>query len=432
MRSTRLYAALLISVMFAGIFSHYAFSSLMNNIVIQSTGRIATEVYAASGSASDIQAAVNLISSVGGTVYVPAGTFHWNGETVTIPGGVNVIGASPAGCKGHEDNWESYTPSTILHNNFAQGDPDMPSMFIVDGWSYPNKPSRISGIQFEATAPTNPTNEAFQNGFAIWMFHVLDFRVDHCTFINFCDIAVFCDSLSASSPIGKSRGVIDHCVVDNPYKLSGSGWLWGYGFVARGDWKTAAHWDTDITHFIGQYDSSSIPTGASIMFVEDCHLSRTRHATDGSAGAWEVIRYNLIDNSIPPYGDIGMHGATDGMSGRGFEVYENTMNEIVADDGNDIGVRLRGGSGFIFNNRFTMDQNSPNAYLLYLDREGNIEEQFVKNTYIWNNVYTKSSFLNNRGDYTENIDYFLRAPNQQQDGFTYTPYPYPHPLTLQQ
>jgi hypothetical protein len=34
-------------------------------------------------------------------------------------------------------------------------------------------------------------------------------------------------------------------------------------------------------------------------------------------------------------------------------------------------------------------------------------------------------------NFTENVNYFLRAPNQQQDGFTYAPYPYPHPLTLE-
>jgi len=392
-------------------------------------------VTATSGSVADIQSAVDDVYANGifpsthcGNVFVPAGTFHWNGETVTIPSGINVFGASPAGCKGHEDNWEEYTATTILHNDIAPE--SMPNMFYVDGWSYQHKPSRISGIQFEATAPEDAEEEALGSNSAIYMFHVYDFRVDHCTFINFDNIAVFCDSNSGAHHTGNSSGVIDHCVVDNPYKLSGSGWLWGYGFYARGDWVTAEDWDSDITHFIGQYNLG-IP-GVSVMFVEDCHLSRCRHATDGLAGAWDVVRYCLVDNSIPPYGDIGVHGATSDawISGRGFEAYNNTVYDNSVDYPYGIGFHFRGGSGFVFDNYFAMDVENLGAYFCWLSKEGTDPNQWVTNTYIWDNTYENCSFLDNKGSFVLNVDYFLRAPTQEDDGFTYTPYVYPHTLAL--
>ena len=87
----------LLLIMIATVFiSSSVFSSLAQNVVVQTTGRISSlsVVNATSGSPADIQAAVNAVNSAGGgTVYIPAGTFHWNGQRVTIPGGVSIIGS---------------------------------------------------------------------------------------------------------------------------------------------------------------------------------------------------------------------------------------------------------------------------------------------------------------------------------------------------
>jgi hypothetical protein len=415
-------------VLIGEFFGGYTNSLLISSVLISSSGQIGqigNEVYAASGSPSDIQVAVNSISSSGGTVRVPAGTYNWSHQTVNIPGGVNIIGASPAGCKGHEDNWTSYTPTTILHNTM----PPFNQMFLIDGSN--GKPVRISGIQFECDALTGGNDDI--NGVAVIVEPCINYRIDHCTFINFPEIAVYIDSSSAVT----SRGVIDHCVVDNPYKLAGSGWLWGYGVYATNDFFEIENWDSDVKHFAGKYDN--MPYGTTVMVVEDCHFSRCRHATDGISGAWEVIRYNLIDNSIPPYGDVDSHGSASWVSARGFEVYNNTMIQTPSDDDNygngDIAVRLRDGSGLVYSNTFVVaPSNNGSAYFIYLDDDsayyGSYPITKISQTYIWSNTYNGSSFLNNRGGYTQNVDYFLRAPNQQQDGFTYTPYMYPHPLTL--
>ena len=152
----------------------------------------ASSVTAKSGSAADLQAAINSLGSAGGTVYIPAGTYQWNGQTVTVPGGVNVIGASPAGDNGHEYNWATNTATTILHENSPGY-----GMFSLDGSN--GKASRISGIQFEASPPANPTveNNMANNlgtGIGIDIEYMKDFRIDHCTFINWVNIAVMANT----------------------------------------------------------------------------------------------------------------------------------------------------------------------------------------------------------------------------------------------
>lgn len=419
------------------IFSYYASALLTSRFVISNRGQVGNDIYAASGSTSDIQAVVNLISSSGGTVHIPAGTFYWNGETVTIPGGVNVIGASPAGCKGHEGNWENYTATTILHNNHGQISGDQPpEMFTIDGSN--GKATRISGIQFEATGPTTTTNEEQGGSVAIYSWYAKNLRIDHNTFINFANTAVSLDSSSGWASGYSSYGVLDHNLVDNPYKLSGSGWVWGYGFYSRGNMKpdhgANGNWNNDITDFAGVYGNVDATT---IMYVEDSKFLRTRHATDAIQGSWNVVRFSLFEYAYPCWGDIDLHGSQTWYSGRGMEVYNNTIIGTTNYGGispqNLGGVRLRGGSALVFNNNVTYTQNSLYQTLMVLDDFDYSVTYAITNihqTYIWDNTVTNGSALRvSQG--TENTDYSLRAPNQAQDGFTYTPYPYPHPLATQ-
>jgi hypothetical protein len=398
-------------------------------------------VLAKSGSAADIQAAVNVVSAAGGgIVYIPAGNWTWDGQTVTIPSGVNIIGTGLAGCNGHP-NFVDYVPQTILYNIFPQGSPSMPTMFEVNSPNpYPEpseKPTRISGIEFVATAPANATEENDQAGEAIVVNHAYNCRIDHCTFINFCNIAVSFSANSGWNTTSCCYGVIDHCVVNDSYKLSGSGWSWGYGFYAGGDVQQAGppypsgmkNWNTNITDFLGRY--GPIPSCA-LMYVEDCHFSYCRHSTDGIAGGWDVVRYNLFDNPYPQsgYGEADLHGSGGGSwdSGRGVEIYNNTFVGAGESLSNQL-AEIRGGGGVIFNNTF---EASADAIEMANETGTNgwIAEQ-VEQLYIWDNTLTNvGSLLLNDGNYVQNVNYFLRAPNRTQDGFTYTPYPYPNPRTL--
>jgi len=425
-----------ILVLLSGLFVYPVVSSLSNNVVITSSGQIVSpNVNAASGSARDIQAAIDLIVAHGGigNVYIPAGTFDWNGETVNIPTGVSVYGASLAGCDGHESNWTSYTATTILRNAVNSG-----SMFHVDGTGRTVKSCRISGIQFEVVSAPEGSTQAR----GISVYRGIDVRIDHCTFINFQSSAV----MVSNSDDNLDRVLIDHCVVDNPYKDTYGG-IWGYGFYVGGAVQprdsgfqpyTDAYWG-DAQDIYGRWDTA--PSKFAMMYVEDCHLSRCRHDFDAIQGGFFTARYNLIDKPYPTnYGMIDIHGTESAVGGtqpsyiggRGFEAYNNVI--VSASGGiRTAGVWCRGGSALVYNNVLTCDTyDSYNTLTEILNDDGaNLYPKTqVTQTYIWNNEVTGGTLFRNSGGYVENVDYFLRAPNQQQDGFTYTPYPYPHPLTL--
>lgn len=469
---------------------------------------ITPNVIAASGSAADIQAAVNLVAANGGgTVYLPAGTFYWNGETVNIPAGVNVIGASYAGCMGHENNWTSYSASTILHNNRPPiNGSQVPVMFLINpndpGPGTSHKATRISGIQFEATAPTDYDSENTGGGVAIIINQIYNFRVDHCTFINFSGTSVFVDAGSGWNMTSTAYGVLDHNVVSLPYKLNqpppGQAWAWGYGFYVRGNFRTdvtyppfdpiKANWYENVNDIRGNYGGYP---AMGMMYVEDCLFRYNRHSLDSIQGGYYVSRFNLFDNQACMYaaGMADLHGLTFG-SGRGNEVYNNTFIAFPGDqstsypwiDRNTFAYQLRGGAGLFFNNKYygNILGNGEGAAMAYLSlqedqayctvsgycsnpaytnqtscehnggvwyptyNETSCEAaggvwypiyhcpwQDVNETYIWNNEYFNTSYLTVSSPLTENVNYFLRAPNQTLDGFNYTPYPYPHLLTLE-
>jgi len=361
-----------------------AISSLTNTVIIRSTGAISAKyIVARSGYPEDIQAAVDAVAAAGGgTVYVPAGTFDWNGETVNIPAGVSVIGAG-------QNN-------TILNQTMT---PPFPVMFSISGSGQTNKPVRISSITFKGKV----VGDDDVLGPCIDIENVIDYRIDHCDFIDFPNYAIWVGGNSGC------RGVIDHCNFNCAYKdrlgiLGG----WGYGVIVSSD--NYRDWDDDITHFLGKYET--IPRLFPVAYIEDCYFYKTRHAVASNQLGWYVFRYNTVYQDWNSGVDV--HGSSPtAAGGRGGEVYNNY---IIA----PIGIGFRGGSGVIFNN------TGESPIWVMKDIEGTPLRPLNK-LWIWNN---DGEFVNYDGYYKENVNYFLRAPNQQQDGFTYTPYPYPHPLTL--
>lgn len=450
-QTVKLYAMLMTIVMVIGVLSlSIGLSSVTNSIDVGNIGEISYQLVAKSGLAADIQSAVNTAASAGGgKVIVPAGTWHWNVTSTTligtnipcavvIPPGVSVVGTGLAGCNDHP-SFLDYTAQTIIVLDSPRP-PNAITPFGIDGQNVAGKPVRISGVEFVGITPSNTTEENSDWRSAIYLYRAIDYRVDHCTFTNWASEAIFTDSLDHTC-----YGVVDHCRVRELYKLSGSGWVWGYGFYGRGYYAPGggyASWDSNVSHFFGQYGPvASYP----IMYVEDCHFSYCRHCLDGCMGAFYCARYCLFDNSLDVYqcGMADLHGTPDsvGGGGRGNEVYNCTFIGPPLGgwwNTQDWAYQLRGGSGLFYNNDFTSQRSDCN--MVYLSMQDDSTQQYptqeVHNTYLWNNAYngvlcvrTTPYYLQVDSPLTENSQYFLRAPNQAQDGFTYTPYPYPHPLT---
>jgi hypothetical protein len=420
----------------------------------------ALDVIAKSGYPQDIQEAVDQVAAAGGgTVYIPAGNWTWNNETVTIPAGVNVIGTGLAGCKGHEDNWENYTAQTILHNTAYPAK----VMFQVNTFNpppgTPHTPTRISGIQFEAKPPPIGTNDTAST-VAIAIHQVYDFRVDHCTFIDFTGASISIDANSGTNRSEYSYGVVDHCLFVQPYKTTPGSWSWGYGVDVFGAGGyilyTDPGWTYPVTSFFGKY--GGVP-GYSIVYVEDSHFRYLRHMTTANQGGYIVSRFNLEEYPACTYwiAMSDVHGNIAGgwnNGGRGQEVYNCTFvaptKEMLQTytwwAGYTTAVYSRGGAALIYNNTYYGNGKTGGGYPAFVtlsngdDYYSNPSMAYWANgmdcnqIYIWDNTYYNTPFMafdyrNISYNFTENVNYFLRAPNQQQDGFTYAPYPYPHPLT---
>lgn len=418
---TKISAILLMLIAFVGILS-LANSLSANFAVISNTGEVSTtKTMARSGSPSDIQAAVNAAAAAGGgAVYIPAGTFNWNNQTVTIPGGVSVFGASNAGTDGHP-NFNNYTAQTILHNVAAvAGHYGINDMFVINGQT-DHRAVRISGIRFESNVtgvnPSGPQGQdSFNQGAAIRIrYPIVDFRIDHNTFINFAYASIY-----VNEPYGgTTRGVIDHNYIDNPYKDYWAMWItwWAYGVLIQGGLPT---WDSNIDHFLGKYET--VPATVPAVYIEDNHISRARHAISTGQEAWYVARFNIVTNERPyNFQAIDVHGAGGGSNpgGRGLEAYNNTISGTTKAFG------IRGGGGVIYNNTVISVSK-----LVTLWNESGPSYSQVQDLYIWGNTGLYTTLVDPTGEgtnsvpYVQNQDYFLYAK------VSYVAYPYPHPLIL--
>jgi hypothetical protein len=466
-RNKKLYATLLALLMLIEVFSIViVLSSPTDSITLTSTGKISDDIYAKSGLAADIQSAVNTAASAGGgTVIVPAGNWTWNGGSVTIPPGVNVIGTGLAGCYNHTTGWAPYTPQTILNDTLRQQVGTASStMFSVNPGSHDvNNPVttsvRISGIEFVASPPLNYTDENGYADSAIVINQIYNWRVDHCTFINFAGISVLGEAWSGVNVSATCYGECDHDICTLPYKLTrtndGSSWAWGYGFYAIGMYPGTpgyGTWDTHAQDFFGYYGPK---LGYSIMYVEDSVLDYCRHSIDAMGGGFYCARFDLFENSSCAYeaGLCDMHGAGYN-AGRGCEIYNCTFRAISGPfangnpvaypwiDGDTNGLLLRGGSCLFYNNTMygngLTGEGAAMEHLTTLDYNCSIVAyELINQTYIWGNTMYNGNqgFFDNTSIYVpslgksysivQNVNYFLRAPTQAKDGFTYTPYPYP-------
>ena len=401
-QSLKFWKALLILVMFTGILSlSPAISSLMNNVVINSFGQILinNEVWADSGSASDIQNAVNIVGAMGGgTVHVPEGTYNWYDDQVSVSyDNVAIMGQG--------------IDVTII-NQTKQA--PFANMFYFRNCENP----RITGFTLKGLIQVEGSP---YSSIGVRLLNCKDFRVYYCKFIDFAEHAISIRSGSTSTPC---YGVVDHCTIMNPYKDKIRGSTWADGIDIRSNAYSPSDWDDNIVHFLGQYP---VIQTHPVVYIEDCVTYQTRHAVTSNQLGWFVIRHNTFyqnnSNSIIDIHGGFVSGGKPIVGGRGLECYDNVIDHQGT---GGWGVCTRGGDGVIFNN---MIKNTDVGVRLTLDSAD--DPKPTSEMWIWNNTFQSVSQKYVFELYfTENEDYFLRAPNQEQDGFTYTPYTYPHPLTL--
>jgi hypothetical protein len=330
--------------------------------------------------------------------------------------------------------------------------PGSGTMIKYDGQSGSSQgaPVRISGISFMGMV----VSEASTQNTGIQIRHAKDYRIDHCAFNNFESTAIGVDDNLGYNSNGAiiCRGVIDHCTFDNTYKIGTSmSTLWGYGIIVVGDYYT---WDPTVSHLLGYYypsgtytfgyDESGTTTTPMPLptYIENCNFTRNRHAIASNGGGMYVVRYCYFQMPAP-YRPVDIHGdsgnANAPWGGRYLEAYGNTfdLTDQTYTNGDCAAFGIRGGGGVIWNNTIIVPSTSSKLGMEF-GNDGESAPYDVESLYWWNNIVETSSgtqlpsstYINMNGQsYTQNVNYFLRAPDQASDGFTYTPYTYPHPLT---
>lgn len=358
------------------------------------------EVWAETGYPEDIQAAVNAIRVEGGTVYVPEGDFPfiYTGTIgVTSYGGVNIVGLG-----------------TTLR---AKPQPRNSKMFWLEGSN--GKRLGLSGMNLIGDVVYDPATETDDkvNNVGVYIHAAKDFRVHHNRFVDFAGKSVISEAYS-----DMMRGVVDHNIIDNPYKdiYPYNSGFWAYGILVVGK---AYQWEQNINNLLGKYETLG---QTPIVYIEDNILSRCRHSIASSQGVWYVARYNKFYEPRPKnFGMIDVHGLAgyDAPGGRGLEAYNNEVHGAPGYSSN-AAMWLRGGGGVVHHNVF-IDSTAAAVSLFDDSALGKPPPTYarVKDLYIWGNTYQNSKQLAS-GPYTENIDYFL------SERVGYVPYPYPHPLTL--
>jgi len=434
--NVRLWTAFILLTMLgsASILS-LTFPALIDGVVIRSSGQISlskTTVPAQSGSATDIQAAIDIAAAGGGDVYIPEGTFNFVGidepwMTVNVPAGVNLFGAPTQ----RDANDQVTQWKTILRMPYdVPGSwSDMPVWFTVNGNSDPNKPTRISDIKLVGYRSVDPSSTTLHRGIDI--NNVVDFRIDHVMLEH---------TTGGGITIWGSNGVIDHSKLINIYGFDDlSNYLngnIGYGVAVARGWG-AVSFDPTMS-VLGKYTSYTI-------FIEASYFSKWRHVVSSAFGGHYVFRYNIIDQDFGHF-SLDAHGMrdTNNRGTRAAEIYENTLINAVLNDFDTI-FQDGGGSGVWFNNYIDTSYRSDGIALYPEDAVPDATWQ-LKDFYLWSKKgpWTPrwdgipdgfTATRNVLADWNR-LAYDRTNPSYPNVNSTwsiagYIPYIYPHPLTLE-
>jgi hypothetical protein len=425
------------------------------------TAAQAATISASTCSQADVQNAINGAAD-GDTVKVPAGSCSWGGlsinnKNITLQGAgtgcdLNLTpnGHPPSSCTGTSTNITSSSSGAIR---------------IVND----TKPFRITGFRFNKDSYNGShTITITKNNAYLSTKNSVPWRVDH----------VYFNGTSGHISINGARnfGLADH----NLYYVPNGAQIflfWGRGTNEQDGTSNLAQLSGQDAHrdplALGSQDA---------FYIEDSEFftnvwQGSQNVIDGTAGQRVVFRYNVSRGPM-----IENHGACSGRARGTFswEIYENSVypwNWTGSSGYQWAGIRLRGGTGVVFNNKFygTWDSGAGEIYLdnqrtqsyvasdcgapvntycngssaidtnsvpgrngpLCLDQlgagSGAIGSQKAEPAYFWNNV-NKGSGSSNSAINPRIASYNGSTPiatnrdvlNASRPG--YTPLAYPHPL----
>jgi hypothetical protein len=254
----------------------------------------AQTITAASCNASDVQAALNSVTTSTTTVNIPAGNCTWNAEvTFTVPSGNNtlsILGAGNLTTTGGGD-------ATVIIDDYS-GTSSLWQITTGASGSY----FRFAGITLQGGNGAVKSNGMLAIGGTSQSL-----RVDH----SHLNMSTYSPAV-ASVGIRFANwlyGVADHNIFDGSTGATSEGvnvWDDAYGGSSFGD---------------GAWNDKSALGTANFLFVEDNTFNNGTYMDDCYAGGRMVVRHNTINNAAGQTHPTGGAGRIRGC--RAFEVYEN-------------------------------------------------------------------------------------------------------------
>lgn len=384
---------------------HICFLTMVGFSIALATGLSAHsyEVTAASCSANDIDTAIAQVTAAdGGTVFLPACDVDLGGKNFHVGGGIQVIG------NGQDSTVLRGAVFTFSTQHYGS---------VGDGLG------RLSGMSI--VFPFDQTN-----GMYFEFRKLAGMRVDHLSFEG-----KFSTMANVSLPESDDDAwlLFDHCAFDL---------ITSYGIYTFGN--------NDYRENIASNDcinlfGTGIGAGGAV-FIEDCVFNGYYdHLMDGRTASHYVFRHNTViyDRSSGGTGGgpIEGHGPTtpgtpDYNEGTNcMEISDVTITQTISPSG--AGILFRSGCGVVYNTTVINQvwgialavEGSPYNWI---DHPYPADNQ-PHGLWFWDNTFTDIEqtdigiVWSSDSHIVEDRDYFLRAPTQQADGFTYASYPYPHP-----
>jgi hypothetical protein len=417
-------------------------ASLLTLFIITATSKsMADDVTASSCSASDIQSAINFCASGGGgIVTIPECDFEKScekGSCWSASDDISYTGSAKLIVRGQGEN---QTRISYLNDQQRTGG----SMFSFTGTGF----KEFGYIYLEG----NDNNSTYRISSALEIRNAANARVHHVTTKYFYSRNKICST---------SDLLIDHCTFNQVLDAN------QYHFSV---YDTAdVPWSDDFPADFGTLNFN--------VFFEDNTLIGSHHPVSLFERAKVVFRYNTViigdvpytgdnqgnlDVHSPHYGSCPGDGIPDASSyehgGMAFEIYNNTFQRIDSAIDRGYAIRIRSGAAIITENTFTdfrhaislvleghnigANCNAANNYPQDHDFPPGIDTcsfgtqgccDKVEFIYIWDNSYVSNynNLLIEGNGIEENDEYYLRAPNINEDGLSWVPYTYPHPMVYE-
>jgi hypothetical protein len=276
-----------------------------------------TTINAASCNLSDVQSALNSVTSSTTLVTIPAGTCAWTGNlSWTVPSGnanLTIQGQTAVNCTGTAGT-SSYactaSDSTIIQDSFVSGSGQSPIILTMSG---ANSSFRITGLTIEGG-----TGNVKNDGILVLKGPSHNVRLDHIHFA--VDTYTTSFSTFTGRLYGEIEGVGDHDIFDNA--APGVNTL-SQGFAFSNTIGDSAGWGDGTW---------ATPTnfGSSSFFFIEASIINGGEAEDCDTAGRFVIRYSTLTNGSTGSAMIHSHGTkSQAGRGRGCRAYEAYHNYIV-------------------------------------------------------------------------------------------------------